>query len=153
MAEVMTSGTPYRKAIEERYLSPANFFEFGIRPESNSAFYLENAKELGVNIHFLQKVLEEGVESVFQDILEQIGEQPFFLGLDMDSIQAADAPGVSASSPIGLSGREVLQCLLLARQKETLKLFEITEVNPKYDLDGRTVKLVAQLIYGFLYGV
>lgn len=152
IADEMTSGTPYRKAIEDHYLVPQHFYEFGIRPESNGVYYLENARELGVNIHMLDQVLEHGVISTFQNILGQIGKRPFFLGLDMDSIQASDAPGVSASSPAGLSGREVMQIIHHARQNENLKVFEITEVNPKYDIDDRTVKLAAQLVYNFLFG-
>lgn len=152
IADEMTSGTPYRKAIEDHYLVPQHFYEFGIRPESNAAYYLENARELGVNIHTLDQVLEHGVISTFQNILGQIGIRPFFLGLDMDSIQASDAPGVSASSPTGLSGREVMQIIHHAKQNENLKVLEITEVNPKYDIDDRTVKLAAQLVYNFLFG-
>lgn len=152
MDENMTSGTPYHKAIEDHYLVPHHFYEFGIRPESNAAYYVENARELGVNIHMLNDLLENGVSTAFQNILGQIGHRPFFLGLDMDSIQAADAPGVSASSPVGLSGREVIQCIHHARKKENLKVFEITEVNPDYDVDDRTVKLAAQIIYRFLFG-
>ncbi|WP_428235353.1 formimidoylglutamase [Gracilimonas sp.] len=148
----MTSGTPYRRLIDDHYLSPHQFYEFGIRPESNGAYYLENAGKLGVNVHLLADILQEGVSPAFQHILGQIGERPFFLGLDMDSIQASDAPGVSASSPVGFSGREVLECIHQARQKENLKVFEITEVNPKYDIDNRTVKLAAQVVFRFLFG-
>lgn len=151
MADEMTSGTPYRKLIDDYYLSPHQLYEFGIRPESNGAYYLENASELGVNVHYLKNVLAEGVRPAFQHILGQIGNRPFFLGLDMDSIQAADAPGVSASSPVGFSGREVMRCIQQARQKENLKVFEITEVNPTYDIDNRTVKLAAQFVYAFLF--
>lgn len=152
IADEMTSGTPYRKLIEDGYLEAKHFYEFGIRPESNSSFYLENAEKLGGQIYLLPQLLENGVVKSFQKILNEISQRPFFLGLDMDSVQAADAPGVSASSPTGFSGREVMQLIHLARQKENLRLFEITEVNPKFDIDNRTVKLAAQLIYRFLFG-
>ncbi|MEX0845554.1 MAG: arginase family protein, partial [Balneolaceae bacterium] len=98
IADEMTSGTPYRKLIEDHYLAPQYFYEFGIRPESNSAFYLKNAGQMGVQIRYLKQVLENGVISSFRKIMNKIGNRPFFLGLDMDSIQASDAPGVSASS-------------------------------------------------------
>ncbi|MCH2451429.1 MAG: formimidoylglutamase [Gracilimonas sp.] len=147
IADEMTSGTPYRKAIEDHVLTPAHFYEFGIRKESNGAYYLRNATELGVNIHYLPDLMNKGVVSSFKKVLDEVEDRPLFLGLDMDSIQAADAPGVSSSSPIGLSGREVMECIHHAKQKENLKIFEITEVNPKYDIDDRTVKLAAQLIY------
>lgn len=152
ITEQMTSGTPYRKLIEEGYLKAGNFYEFGIRPESNASFYLEDAEKLGVHLFRLQQLIEQGVTESFQKILDKIDQRPLFLGLDMDCIQAAEAPGVSASSPIGFSGREVMQLIRLARQKENLRLFEITEVNPKFDIDNRTVKLAAQLVYRFLFG-
>jgi formimidoylglutamase len=151
MAGMMTSGTPYRKLIEDCLLSPHQLYEFGIRPESNGYFYLDDAVKLGVNVHFLKDVLSEGVYPAFKHILGQIGKRPFFLGLDMDAIQATDAPGVSASSPVGLSGREVMDCILQARKK-SLNIFEITEVNPKLDIDNRTTKLAAQYVYAFLFG-
>lgn len=150
LADGMTSGTPYRKLIEDGYLQPAHFYEFGIRKESNGAFYLEDAAKLGVHLHYLPEIVKKGIGSSFRNVLEQLGERPSFLGLDMDSIQAADAPGVSASSPVGLSGKEVMECIHHAKQKESLKIFEITEVNPTYDIDHRTVKLAAQLVYAFL---
>lgn len=151
VADEMTSGTPYRKLIDDSYLVPNHFYEFGIRREGNGAFYLNSAEDMGVNIHYLQDLMEQGVVNSFKNILNEIGDRPYFLGLDMDSIQAADAPGVSASSPIGLSAREVMQCIQHTKEKENLKLFEITEVNPKYDIDNRTVKLAAQLVYNFLF--
>jgi len=152
IADEMTSGTPYRKAIEDGYLAPEHFYEFGIRPQSNAEFYLENAEKLGVQIWNLKQIMDNGVVNSFRKIMNKINDRPFFLGLDMDSIQASDAPGVSASSPIGLSGREVMLLIQIAGQHENLKLFEITEVNPKYDVDDRTVKLASQLVYEFLFG-
>lgn len=152
IAVQMTSGTPYRKLIEGGYLKPNQFYEFGIRPESNASFYLEDVEKLGVQVYRLPQLLEIGLTQSFQNILNEIGQRTLFLGLDMDSIQAADAPGVSASSPTGFSGREILQLIRLARQKENLRVFEITEVNPTFDIDNRTLKLAAQMIYGFLFG-
>ncbi|HET8866540.1 MAG TPA: formimidoylglutamase [Gracilimonas sp.] len=151
VADEMTSGTPYRKLIDDSYLVPNHFYEFGIRREGNGAFYLNSTEDMGVHIHYLQDLMEQGVVNSFRNILNEIGERPFFLGLDVDSIQTADAPGVSASSPIGLSAREVMQCIQCTKEKENLKLFEITEVNPKYDIDNRTVKLAAHLVYKFLF--
>lgn len=152
ISEEMTSGTPYRKLVDGEYLKPENFFEFGIRKESNSKKYIEEAERMGTHTFFLPDILKEGASNTFKKVLNSINDRPFFLGLDMDSVQAADAPGVSASSPMGLSGREVIDMVYLARQKKNLRILEITETNPTYDIDNRTVKLVAQIIYGYLLG-
>ncbi|MDZ7808605.1 MAG: formimidoylglutamase [Gracilimonas sp.] len=152
LADEMTSGTPYRKLVEGNHLKPENFYEFGIRKENNSKKYLEDAENQGTHTFFLPDVLKEGVTTSFKRILDDIQDKPFFFGLDMDVIQAADAPGVSASSPMGLTGREVIDMVYLARQKENMRILEITETNPTYDIDDRTVKLVSQIIYCYLLG-
>lgn len=152
IADKMTSGTPYRKLIEDGFLIPQKFHEFGIRRESNADFYLEEAEKMGVHIHYFQDILKKGVTDSFVNVLNEIEQDPFFLGLDMDSIQASDAPGVSASSPVGFSGREVQQFLHHARKKENLKIFEITEVNPKNDISNMTTKWAATFVYEFLFG-
>lgn len=151
-SEIMTSGTPYRKAIEEKLLKPENFYEFGIRTESNSPVYLEEARVMGVHILTLREILQNGVSVSFEKILSEIKERPFFLGLDMDSIQSGDAPGVSAASPAGFSAREIMELIHLSKNRENLKIFEITEVNPDFDIDNRTVKLAALFIYHHLFG-
>lgn len=150
IADKMTSGTPYMRLIEEGFLEPSHFHEFGIRPETNAAYYLRTATEMGVSVHYFQDILANGTASVFGNIVQTLPDQPLFLGLDMDAIQAADAPGVSASSPAGFSAREVFQFIHLAAQLNNLMIFEITEVNPRYDIDGRTSKLAAHFIYEFL---
>ncbi len=151
-SSVMHSGTPYRRLVDEGLLEQASFFEFGIQPESNGARYIEDVLDQGVNVFYLEDIIKDGAKESFKEVLTCIEERAFFLGLDMDSIQAADAPGVSASSPIGLTAREVADILRMARAEESLHVFEITEVNPTYDIDHRTVKLAARLAYIFLFG-
>ncbi|MTI86870.1 MAG: formimidoylglutamase [Balneolaceae bacterium] len=151
-ADKMTSGTPYRQLIEQRLLKPGRFHEFGIRPESNGDFYLTDAEEMGVSIHYLSDILNTGVQKSFSKVISSMDQAPLFLGLDMDSVQAADAPGVSASSPIGFSAREMLEIVEEAKNHPQLKLFEITEVNPSFDVDHRTVKLAASLVWKYLFG-
>lgn len=152
IAKRMTSGTPYRRLIEEGFLAAEHLYEFGIREESNGAYYLQDARAQGVNIFTLPMLWEKGVVDVFREMLGKIDSTSLFIGLDIDSIQTSDAPGVSASSPAGLSGKEVLQCLRLARSREQLKVFELSELNPRYDRDNQTVKLAAQLIFGVIFG-
>jgi formimidoylglutamase len=130
IADEMTSGTPYRKLVERNYLKPENFYEFGIRKENNSKEYLEDAENQGTHTFLLPDVLREGVTTSFKKVLDDIQDKPYFFGLDMDVIQAADAPGVSASSPMGLTGREVIDLVYMARQKENMRILEITETNP-----------------------
>jgi formiminoglutamase len=78
------------------------------------------------------------------------------LTLCTDVLNAAFAPGVSASSPFGLTPMVVRTLIrTVASRKKTLS-FDICEVNPAVDENGRTVKLGAYLtneaIMAFLGG-
>lgn len=151
-AGMMTSGTPYRRLLEEKWLQPGTFHEFGIQPQYNSRNYLKDAKAMGVQVHLLEELLHKGVQKSFSEVMEAIEGRKLFAGLDMDVMQAADAPGVSAASPEGLTTRELSAICRKLHHAENLSIFEITEVNPAYDADNRTVKLAAQCIFKILYG-
>eukprot|EP00831_Metopus_contortus_P018476 TRINITY_DN17873_c0_g1_i1.p2 TRINITY_DN17873_c0_g1~~TRINITY_DN17873_c0_g1_i1.p2 ORF type:complete len:316 (-),score=78.74 TRINITY_DN17873_c0_g1_i1:211-1158(-) len=146
------SGTPYRDLIDSGILRPEQLYEVGIAPWANSPTYLADAQNLGVHIHTLHAVEQAGHKAFFDGLFAEIGGQPLFAGLDMDSVRASDAPGGSASCPAGLSARAVLDFADRCRRHGQTKLFEITEVNPTFDIDGRTAKLAALAVYTFIYG-
>ena len=71
----------------------------------------------------------------------------------MDAVRSADSPGVSAPSPLGLRAGEFIQLVKYAASLANTKLIEFSEVNPKYDIDDRTAKLVAVEMHRFCTGV
>lgn len=150
-SDIRHSGTPYRNLIDNGKLTPANFHEIGIQGWANSPRYLEDAHDMGVNIHYLSEIHDTGPKPFFNDLFAEFGDKPLFAGLDMDSVRASDAPGVSASCPVGFSAKTILRFADLCRTHNT-PLFEITEVNPKFDIDSRTARLAALTVYAFIYG-
>jgi formiminoglutamase len=145
------SGTPYRDLLEHGLLKPGNLVEFGIQPSVNSPAYLGDALSLGVRVMTLAEVRRLGVKTVFNDLLTSLHARPLFIGLDMDSVRSADAPGVSAPSPLGFTAEEILD--LVDGCHRGTHVFEITEVNPGFDRDNCTARLAALAIYTFLYGL
>ena len=146
------SGTPYRNLIDGRALDPARFFEVGIQPWANSAGYLEEALEMGVTVHTLGQIQAMGTGQFLDGLFDSLNGARLFAGLDMDSVRASDAPGVSAPSPVGLTADDILNFATRCRNYAHTSIFEITEVNPAKDLDDRTSRLAALTIYTFLYG-
>ena len=65
----------------------------------------------------------------------------------------ADAPGTSAPSPLGLKASEFIQLVKYAASLANTKVIEFTEVNPDYDIDDRTSRLVAIGMHRFCSGV
>ena len=71
----------------------------------------------------------------------------------MDSVRSADAPGVSAPSPVGFTAEEILHLTDACHHQPKIGIFEISEVNPVFDRDNCTARLAALAVYTFLYGL
>jgi formiminoglutamase len=147
---VRNSGTPYRQLLEDGFIEPAHFYEMCNQPFANSAVYSRYLQDKGAHIVPLQEVRSGGVTHMFEQILEQQNPAVIFWGLDMDVVGAADAPGVSAPNPGGLTGNELYDIAAIAGKYPQSRLLEITEVNPNFDIDQRTCRLAAVIVYSFL---
>ncbi len=76
-----------------------------------------------------------------------------FASVDLDSIKASDAPGVSAINVAGFDARFVDGAAArFCGELQHVVYFDIMELNPKYDIDGRTARLAARLFLSFVAG-
>ena len=140
------SGTPYRQLLEEKHLAPELFHEIATQPLSNSSRYLEYVGAKGVSVRTLAEIQERGVEDVLRGPLSATQVKAIFWGFDLDSVRASDAPGVSAPSPIGLSAEQICRIGALAGRDARTRLIELSEVNPTFDVDGRTSRLASLIL-------
>jgi formiminoglutamase len=149
------SGTPYRQLLEEGHLLPQNFYEVGYQTHFCSPIYYKYLRDLGV--HRISLELLRSREQVDQEIREQI-RQTFvghstsmntFFGFDLDAVRSADAPGTSAPSPLGLRAGEFITLVKYAASLANTRIIEFSEVNPNFDQDNRTSKLVAIAMHRF----
>lgn len=146
------SGTPYRQLLEENLIAPQNFHEIAWQAHGNSPVYFEYLKSKGVNLLSLEEFRDSDLE--IQDLISKncsplAARRSLFFGFDVDAVRASDAPGVSAASPIGLTAEEFVGLAKLAGENERTKIIEFTEMNPNYDIDNRTAKLVAVAMHRF----
>jgi formiminoglutamase len=144
------SGTAYRQLLEEGLINPEKFYEMGSEEFANSPTYKDYLERKGVNIYSLDKMRSTGIKRLFQKILKDNVYEAIFWGFDLDVVRDADAPGVSASYPTGLTAHEIIQIAEIAGKKTPFGVVELTEVNPEVDIDNRTCKLAAILIHTFL---
>ncbi len=143
------SGTPYRQLLEEKHLLPERFFEIGYQRFANSPTYAAYLERLGVRGIPLDELDFLGIDDVLAEALA-LPAKAIFWGIDMDVVTAADAPGVSAPNPAGLSASQLLDIADIAGADPRSRLFEITEVNPIYDIDDRTSRLAAAAMWTFI---
>jgi len=159
IADERNSGTPYRQLLQEGHLLPKYFYEVAFQSHFCSPIYYEYIRGLGVNrisLELLRSRAEADLElkeSIKQKFIGHSSSLNTFFGFDLDAVRAADAPGTSAPSPLGLKASEFIQLVKYAASLANTKIIEFSEVNPKYDADHRTTKLVAIGMHRFCTGV
>lgn len=149
IAEQRNSGTPYRQLLEENLLLPKFFYEVGYQTHFASPVYYEYIRDLGVNrisLELLRSRDEADIElkeNIREKFIGQSSSLNTFFGFDLDAVRSADAPGTSAPSPLGLRAGEFITLVKYAASLANTKIIEFSEVNPNFDVDNRTTKLVA----------
>lgn len=146
------SGTPYRQLLDENLLEPVNFYEVAYQPQAASPVYFDFLKKSGVNLISVGEFQnpDNNYHQLISEKLSTLDSRlSTFWGFDLDAVRAADAPGVSAPSPIGLTAEEFCRLAKLAGETPNTKIIEFTEVNPNFDIDDRTARLVAIALHRF----
>jgi formimidoylglutamase len=147
----ITSGTPFRR-LAERWGSRYGLIELAVQPQHNARAHRAFCEERGFPIVTLAQAREIGVAEAFARALRQEGEA-LAVSLDLDAVQAASAPGVSAPCPDGLSPADLLACARLAGRDARVRVLDVMELSPPHDVDGRTARLAAAALWNFLAGV
>ena len=147
--ETRNSGTPYRNLLDGGHLLPNYFYEVGYQTHLASPIYYKYLRDLGVNRISLEILRSredadlELKEQIRQRFIGHSASLNTFFGFDMDVVRSADAPGTSAPSPLGLRAGEFITLVKYAASLANTRIIEFTEVNPNFDIDNRTTKLVA----------
>jgi formiminoglutamase len=156
IADQRNSGTPYRQLLEEGLLLPKYFYEVGYQTHFASPVYYKYLRDLGVNRISLEVLRSreqpdmELKENIRQQFIGQSASLNTFFGFDIDAVRASDAPGSSAPSPLGLRAGEFITLVKYAASLANTRLIEFSEVNPKYDIDNATTRLVAIAMHRFI---
>ncbi|HET6763506.1 MAG TPA: formimidoylglutamase [Longimicrobiaceae bacterium] len=151
-AASLSSGTPFRRALETGILSGDRVVMLGIRRFANSAYYLDWAREQGIRIVTVDEIGDRGAAVVAGEAVESVTRDAdaLYLSVDIDAADAAYAPGVSASAVGGLNAREMISLVRTIAAHPKLLAADVMEVSPPYDQDARTARLAARLVLEML---
>ncbi|MER5392453.1 formimidoylglutamase [Saccharopolyspora sp. NPDC002686] len=154
-AERPSSGTPFRQiaAAEAERGAEFTYAAIGISQPGNTAALFTTAAELGVR-HLLDLDCQERhVEDVLEFVRAFTADvDALYLSIDLDVLPAAQAPGVSAPSTLGVPAAVVVEVCRLVGDDPKLVLADITELNPTYDIDHRTARIAARLVHTITMG-
>ena len=105
-------------------------------------------QRLGVRIFFIEEVRERGLSAVFDEALAltRKGTAGVGLSVDCDSVDPDEAPGVGSPAPGGLARADFLTRLGELCGVAGFVATEIVEFNPHLDQDGRTARLVEDVL-------
>ena len=144
----LSSGTPFRRALETPVLAGNRVAMLGLRRFANSRFYLEWAASSGIHLATMDEIATHGPERAATDALRRAtsGADALYLSIDMDAADASAAPGVSAPGIGGLSAREMIALVRTLASDPRLVAADLMETSPPYDQDGRTAKLAARIL-------
>ena len=86
------------------------------------------------------------------DEAEPIIRQADMISLDITAIKHSDAPANPNASPNGFYAEEACQMMRYAGMNDKLSSIGIYEINPEFDISGKTAHLAAQMIWCFIDG-
>lgn len=145
-----TSGTPFYQIAQQCQQQNYDFRYccLGVSEISNTAALFQRADQLGV---CYRKDTELGITRLADtiDLLQNFiaGCDFLYLTIDLDVLPAYIAPGVSAPAARGV-GLDVLEPLIeVIAGSGKLRLADIAEYNPNFDIDNRTARVVARLFH------
>jgi arginase family enzyme len=128
------SGMAFRRLIEGGFLDPKHFVEIGLSRFANDH---PDVKWLTA-----QRLWDHTFT----------GTAGGFLSLDLDGIDSAEAPGVSALNPLGLHVQHAAALAEAAGAHSSIRHFDLMELSPPHDPSGRTARVAALLFLTFVAG-
>lgn len=143
------SGSPFRQALEHGDGgSVASYHVAGLQPSSVASAHLGYLREREARFQFAEELGAAGLRAAVSGLTA-----PALVSLDLDVVDAAQAPGVSAPGTGGLAASLLLEVAEEAGRTEAVRSLDVVELCPPADVDGRTARLAALAVWRFLAGV
>lgn len=138
-----------RRAYEENLIDPKRVVQIGLRGSRFGDEDVQFGYDKGYTIITLDEYEEMGRAAAIEKINATLGDGPFYISLDIDSIDPAFAPGTPVPEIGGLIPRD-LQVILRSLVGKDLIGADISEVAPCYDPTGITCVTAANMMFEIL---
>ncbi len=142
-----TSGTPFLDLAKEMQRQGREFHYavLGISRPGNTKALFDTADELGVSYLLDTQCKLDESQRFVAGFLEQI--DLLYLTIDLDVLPASVAPGVSAPAGFGVPYEVIRAVCQQVVASGKLAVADVVELNPRFDVDSRTARSAARLIY------
>ena len=148
-SDVATSGTPFRQIAEhlDAHGQPFHYCCIGVSRFSNTAALFDRAEQLGVHIISDEDCHYQPWQTLADQVISFINQvDVVYLTIDMDCLPASVVPGVSAPAAYGIELGFVERMVKTIMATGKVKMADIAEINPTFDIDGCSCKVAARLL-------
>lgn len=124
----------------------------GIQPSANIRADYEIAKKFNTKF-LLADELHQGVPEKSVDFIDRVVDvnDHVYVSLSLEVFAPAYAPGVNCIQPLGLAPWNIIPLIRQLAASGKVISYDIAEMIPRYDIDHRTAKLAAALIYEIIH--
>jgi guanidinobutyrase len=144
-----THGTVFRRAYEEKIITPDKVFQIGLRGTGYTADDFHEAAGWGFNHYLAPELWHKSLSPLAAEIKEKIGDQPCYITYDIDSLDPAFAPGTGTPEIGGLTTPQAMELIRGLRGLNVVGC-DLVEVSPPYDPSGNTALTGANLMFEML---
>ena len=148
-SDVATSGTPFRQIAKHLDTHGQSFHYccIGVSRFSNTAALFDRAEQLGVQVISDEDCHYQPWDTLAEQVKNFIDQVDIvYLTIDMDCLPASVVPGVSAPAAFGIELGFVEHMVKTIMASGKVKMADIAEINPTFDVDGRSCKVAARLL-------
>ncbi len=145
-----SSGTPFKQISDDctRRGWPFQYACLGIAETANTAALFNQAGRLGV--WWETDTMTQNPDS--PELLAKIerfvrGVDWLYVSICLDVLPACVAPGVSAPAGFGMPLVVMETLLKKLKQSGKVRYTDVVELNPKFDIDQRTAKVAARVVW------
>lgn len=146
----VSSGTPFAQIAEacEQLDWPFQYACLGVSRASNTQALFDKAEQLQTLVWEDKAMIQGRLAEMKSELNAFIGRcDHLYLTIDIDVFPAAQAPGVSAPAARGVALDVIEPLIEQITASGKLRLADLAELNPEYDVDGHTARLAARLIH------
>ena len=148
---VPNSGTSFGRLLADGITPGRNLVEVGLRDFANSDKYAAKAKKAGATLFLAEEwraeptvVIDHAIEVASQ------GVDGVYLSVDIDVLDQAHAPGVSAPTPGGVDTALLFAGIRRIAERAPLVGADFMEVAPNLDRDDMTARAAAYAVMHLL---
>jgi agmatinase len=137
---------PITRAVDAGF-DPAKIVLLAISGWMNPRTELRFCRERGITVIWLEDIWERGVPATVEQALVVAGDgtDGIYLSVDVDSLDAAYAPGTCVPTPGGLTTRELLE-LVRGIARRRLVGVDVVETAPSLEATSATAAIAGRVI-------